>query len=439
MASVKHRSFINATGLVFGSDLVSKIILLFLDGLIIASLPEDQIAAFLLFSFFIRFAPYSGFGTISYITKILPQTHEHSEQQQVILNASRLVFLLAAVYLSVALFLFLLSASGDITEAKQLAIAFLAISLILVMTMQQTVSRGLFEFPFYVVSQMLQAILALSLGLLLIPPFGLTGLYAAFLMSYGGAIMVWWLLCRQKLWPSTSHSFTLSELMLPLRTGGWFFLLTISLFFMQSLDRFAVLQLGDAHAQTMFGVGFLFYQMGIIVINSIGKVAGPMILSGKGKFSETQSSNMLCLFCVAVYCLVLLFYLAFATVAADWVPMRFQAAQDIAIYYLTSGFITAFGLALVPQLLKRNGEKLLLLIVGTISVIVYAILTFRPKFFLMPQDFGVLSLLIAAVFSMATIHVPVQQKLIRLGNQSLLLRSGCVLAMATMPQIITFG
>lgn len=439
MTPVKRLSFTNAMALVFVSDFVSKIALLFLDGFIIASLPADQIAIFLLFSFFIRFAPYSGFGTISYITKVLPQAHEQSDQQQVVLNASRMVFLLAAIYFGVALLLFYISASGDISEIAQLAIAFLAISLILIMTMQQTVSRSLFAFPVYVVSQMLQAILALGLGLFLIPPFGINGLYTAVLMSYGGAIIVWWLLSPQKLWPSASTSFTLSDLMLPLRAGGWFFLLTISLFFIQSLDRFAVLQLGDVQAQTMFGVGFLFYQMGIIVINSIGKVAGPMIISGQSKFSERQSTNMLCLFCLAAYFLVFLFYLAVSTAAADRIPIRFQAAQDVATYYLTSGFITALGLALVPELLKNNSEKLLLLIVGAICLFFCGIITFSPGVFQMPKDFAVFSLLIATFFSLATIHAPVQQKKIRLGHQDLMLRTGCVLVMATIPLITALG
>jgi len=433
------RRIINAAGLVLAGDLISKISLLILDGIIVSLLPSDKIAAYLLFSFFVRFAPYSGFGAISYVTKVLPQTHKAKAQQQVIKKASALVFLLSAIYFGSALILFFFSASRQIGGNIELSVAMLAIGLILIMSLQQTISRGLFAFNIYVISQLVQSIVAMGLGLLLIPSFGLVGIYFAFLASYVVAIIAWCIFSRQRLSLDFTRCFMPSNLIFPIRAGGWFFLLTVMLFFMQSLDRYATLQLGDEQAKTIFAVGFLFYQLGIIAINSIGKVAGPMILSGRGSLDETQGSDVLCLLCIVAYSFVLLIFLSFLAFAPDWIPDRFRSAHDVSIYYLTSGFVTALGLSLIPQLIRNNAEKLLLLLVLAINIAVVVGVYFFSYLFRTPQDFAFLSLLTSATFSLVAVLAPVRLGVIRLPRRSVVFRIGCVLLLVSMPAVVTIS
>lgn len=432
---------IRATGLVVASDLVTKSALLALDAFIIATLAESHIEAFLIFTFWIRFAPYCGFGTNAYLNKTLPPLSAPEDRERVIGAAARLALLLALAYAlgGAALFAGIGGEATSDATTVSLAVAVVATALIQIMTLQQTVSRGVFAFPVYALSQSLQALAALGLGLALIPEFGLVGLYGAFLCSYLVAILAWFATSRHSLALGPLRRVPARVSLEPVRRGGWFFLLGVAIFGLQSLDRLAAVVFGDIDVQVSFGVGFLFYQLGIICVNSVGKVATPLILARQsrtgGDDGAQAGTTILLVFCAVVFALCLGAVLFGLRAVPHLIPERFFAARGVVVFYMAAGFLTALGLSFVPLLLKRSKEALLLILVIAIGSIVIAGLFAFGDALDRPAAFATLSLAIAFVFTATTIALAALATEGGTAPDRLALRCGAVIAVTAAPFI----
>lgn len=306
-----------------------------------------------MYSLVLRFAPYVSFGNVSYINKYLPISMKDDNasakiQTDTFSNINGLFVLMTVLSLLVSLFG---AAVGEVVYLSY-AVGLITVAVILLSTYFQSVARNTLQFDVYIKGVLIFVIMQLFLGWWMSIAWGVWGVYVAILISYLLSLWFYFKAFGGCLKFVVIPCFNLR----PFRLGFPPFLLTISAFLLQASDRIALVVFGETQFLVNYGVCFLFYQLGVIVVNTVGKVVSPYFLSAQ---SDRAAATMLDWFAFAISCvsvMFIVFYSLFGGVFLSYLLPEYVELNSSIFIYVVVGFVMSIGQVYFNQLIKISRE-----------------------------------------------------------------------------------
>ncbi len=304
---------------------------------------------------FIRFAPYCHFGALSYFNKrypfyngkqLLKAKNRVSNQTNFAINSILLIMLGLA----------LLSFFFSLISIDELLII-LAVLLTQIYAFCQSKVRNNGDFASFSIGLLLFACVQFLASLVLVKNLNVLGGILSVFIGYIVAVSYYLFTTQCK------YRFVLmpiKKLYKILKLGTTPFLLTISAFFIQIADRIALVFADNEKNLAFYGFFSIFMQLGIVIVNSTGKVLGPYILtksSEKNVISTIKISVYNCYFIFGFYLCFSLFIYAFGNLFIDRYFSNFSGSILGLYNYAIVGFVLAIGLVFYPQLISVNREK----------------------------------------------------------------------------------
>jgi O-antigen/teichoic acid export membrane protein len=351
-------------------------------------------ALFLIF----RFAPYCHLGALSYFNKRYPflaGRELYFAKERVKLNTNLAI---NTVIIAIATFGLLFFISGYIS-----AIQFFVICILIIMQMYtycQSVVRNDGDFRAFTVGLLLFSFCQLLVALLLLDRFGILGATFSVFCGYLIAVIYYLFVVKVAYRLKLIRWRVLKRL---LRVGFTPFLLTISAFLLQVSDRIALFFLDDIQKLAFYGFFALFMQLGIVIVNSAGKVLGPYILNLGGR--KDVASTLY----ISIYnsYFIFIFYFLFSIGCYFLGDIILEAyfvnftGSVIGVYnYATIGFMMAICMSFYPQLIVANKEFVVIVLNLCFSLILIVSIYYVAQAFSNYLAFTRASLLLNSIFSL---------------------------------------
>lgn len=384
-------------------ELLTKIPLYGFEFLLASWLVINQYAEWVALGLLYRTAPYIHLGALSYFNKryplVLGKGHGFA--------AAKIKYHANSVINLITLFLLCLSLVLLILGCISLTV-FFVICGILVMQMFtycQASLRNEGEFFAYAVGLIVFSLTQIGVAYWTVQRYGvLAGVLSTFI-AYSLAVIYYTLILNI----GYSYSLPKRKNFNRILKLGWApFLLTISSFVTQVSDRAALICVDDDYKLACYGFFALFFQIGIVMVNSLGKVLGPYVfhLSGRKKLADTLSISInTCYIILALYISMSLFLFF----GGDWLIQHYFKkfyGTLLGVYnYATIGVLMSFVFTFYPQLIVAGKEfiiiKINLIYFITSFIIVYFLAIAFPGFF--AYSFG--SLLLNIFFTVIILNI----------------------------------
>lgn len=331
-----------------------------------------------------RSAPYMHLGALSYFNKRYPVLLGAGKKRAAEKIQQHTNHIFNALILSFFVLSFLLYVFKFISTLTFVAIG--GVLMIQIYAYCQALIRNEGEFYAYAVGLILFSMFQWLIAYFTVQTYGV--LAAAFSTFFAYFIAVFYYLFMLKL----KYEFDLPKpenLKRVLRMGWAPFLLTISSFLVQISDRFALVCVNDDSKLAFYGFFALFFQIGIVMINAIGKVLSPYIfhLSGKKNVSDTLAVSLnTCSMVMVLYLLMsLVLWVGGHALIDRYFPMF--SGGLIGVYnYASIGILMSLTLAFYPQLIVANQEwivvKMNLFFFTSSFIVIYFLAKYSNGFWL---------------------------------------------------------
>ena len=339
-------------------ELLAKIPLYGFEFLLASCLVLDQYAEWAALGLIYRMAPYAHLGALSYFNKrypVLLGAGHVSAAKKIKHHTNSVVNLLLIFCFALSLLLYLFKVISSP--------AFFVICGVLVMqifTYCQAKVRNEGNFSAYSIGLILFSIIQFLIAYYTVNKYGVfAGVMSTFL-AYLAAVLYYILVLKiDYLYfiPKQRNFIRVLKL-------GWApFLLTISSFMTQAADRVALVMVDDDSKLAFYGFFSLFFQIGIVAINSLGKVLSPYImhLSGREKLSSTLSISInTCYLIVALFLGMNLMLLMFGNWFIEQYFEKFSGGLLGVYNYATIGILLSLTMAFYPQLIIACKELIII-------------------------------------------------------------------------------
>lgn len=339
-------------------ELLAKIPLYGFEFLLASWLVINQYAEWAALGLIYRMAPYAHLGGLSYFNKRYPLLLGKGQT----LAAKNLHYhtshAINAIILSIALlafFLFFFQQFGLVVLLTVLTVLVMQI-----FTYCQAKLRNEGDFLAYTLGLLIFSLLQFCIAYFTVKKYGvLAGVLSTF-FAYFFAVLYYLMIAR------VNYLFFLPKtkrLIRVLRLGWAPFLLTISAFLIQVSDRVALVLLNDKTKLAFYGFFALFLQLGIVMINALGKVLGPYIifLSGKKRPEDTLFLSLSTCYAIILLYIFLSFFLRWQgeNLLNHFFPSFTGSLLGVFIY-ATIGVLLSLSLAFYPQLMAASKEALII-------------------------------------------------------------------------------
>lgn len=338
-------------------ELLSKIPLYGFEFLLASWLTMNDYAEWAALVLIYRAAPYLHAGALSYLNKRYPILLGKGHSAA----ASRIESHINAMFNGMILLLFLLSLIFYLTHHFSLAAWFVILGVLVmqVFTYCQAKIRNEGDFLAYSIGLIIFSLLQFILAYVTVRRYGLLAAVTSTFISYLFAVFYYLIILRM------DYHFRLPErrnVKRIIQLGSAPFLLTISSFLTQVSDRIALVLLDDKVKLAFYGFFALFFQIGIIAINALGKVLSPYIFhrSANNHVSQTIVISM-----ATCYVMLTLFLVmnGFLILFGHWFIQTYFAKFNgglLGVYnYATIGILLSLTLAFYPQLMIAGKEYMI--------------------------------------------------------------------------------
>ncbi|NGN98466.1 hypothetical protein G5S52_12650 [Grimontia sp. S25] len=311
--------------------------------------------------FFVRLSPYLHFGALSYFNKRYPYTLGKQISTKNVENFTKTSLKLIA-------YLILLVGSISVFFVEEPLYCFL-LSLVatsmLLYTFYQSKFRCDGRFYYYTSGLILYAFSQLILAYILVSRYGIAGGLVSILLAYTFAVMFYYLIDRKvkRNWSDDRNPLRIKRLRKVVTIGWPYFLLTISSFIVQSSDRIALILYGNDIKLAYYGFFFIFMQIGIIFINSVGKIIGPGIINliGGGEIKNVDNIENRTLFSIMLMHFVLcIFWILFGDLIINSYFGKFNGSTPGAFSYYCIGIMSSISIIFYPKIVALNKERFLI-------------------------------------------------------------------------------
>lgn len=359
-------------------ELLAKIPLYVFEFLLASWLVLNDYAEWTALGLIYRMAPYAHLGALSYFNKRYPVilgAGKRAAAEKIQRHTNKIFNGLVLFFLGVSLFLFFLNVINTLTF-----IAICGVLSIQIYSYCQALVRNEGEFFAYGMGLILFSMFQLLIAYFTVQRYGvIAGAFSTFL-GYSMAIFYYLFILRMKY-----------EFYLPKRKNfnrvikmGWPpFLLTVSSFLVQVSDRFALVCVDDDSKLAFYGFFALFFQIGIIAINAIGKVLSPYIfhLSGKNKRMDTLSISInTCKIILGLYVCMNIALLIGGRALIDTYFPTFTGGLIGVYNYASMGILMSLTLTFYPQLIIACKEHVIVKINFIYFILSFTIIYFLAKF-----------------------------------------------------------
>lgn len=360
-------------------ELLAKIPLYAFEFLLASWLVLNDYAEWTALGLIYRTAPYAHLGALSYFNKRYPVALGAGKKvaaEKIQRHTNRIFNGLVLFFFGFSLLLFLFKVINTLTF-----IAICGVLSIQIYSYCQALVRNEGAFFAYGMGLILFSIFQLFIAYFTVRRYGvLAGAFSTFL-AYSMAVFYYLFILKMKY-----------EFYLPKRKNfnrvfkmGWPpFLLTISSFLVQISDRVALVCVDDDSKLAFYGFFSLFFQIGIIAINAIGKVLSPYIfhLSGKSKLSDTLSiSTNTCLIILGLYfCMNIAMLIGGGSFIDTYFP-KFTGGLIGVYNYASMGILMSLTLTFYPQLIVAGREQVIVKINFSYFILSFSMIYFLAKFF----------------------------------------------------------
>ena len=384
-------------------ELLTKIPLYGFEFLLASWLVLNQYAEWVALGLIYRVAPYAHFGALSYYNKrypvLLGEGNVHAATRINRLTNS-VINVLILIFFSIALLLLLF---GYLSPT-----AFLVICGVLTMqvfTYCQAKIRNEGQFAGYAIGLIFFSIIQFAVAYFTVRKYGVFAGAMSTFLAYLVAVIYYIVFLKIDylyLIPKRRNFNKVIKL-------GWApFLLTISSFLTQISDRVALVCVDDDVKLAFYGFFALFFQIGIVAINSLGKVLGPYILhsGGRKKLSNTLSIS------VNTCYIILVLYMCMSVallIRGDWLINTYFTKFTgglLGVYnYATAGILMSLTLAFYPQLIVGCKEYTIIKINFFYCILSSVFIYFLAKYFIGNFVFSFGSFLMNIVYSVIVLTV----------------------------------
>lgn len=134
------------------------------------------------------------------------------------------------------------------------------------------------------------------------------------------------------------------------------FLLTIVAFLFQSIDRVTLIAYSNEGFLAYYAACFIFYQLGLIIVNTAGKVISPFFLS---QIDESKSNVIMLGFLIifsTLYFVFLMFFLVFGEYFLNVLLSDYAHLYREIFIYMVVGYLVAYSQIYFNELVKRSKE-----------------------------------------------------------------------------------
>lgn len=364
-------------------ELVTKVPLYGFEFLLASWLYMNQYAEWAAISLIYRLGPYVHLGALSYFNKQYPLVLGQGDEKAAFLiqeHANTVINFLIVFFFSLSLSLYMFNYLS--------ALAFWVISGVLVMqvfTYAQAKLRNEGHFSAYSIGLVIFSLLQFTIAFFTVKHFGVFAGVMSTLFAYLAAVFYYLFIINidylYRL-PKRRHFMQVIAL------GSAPFLLTISSFLTQAGDRVALIMVNNKYQLACYGFFALFFQIGIVAINSLGKVLSPTIfhLSGQKKSSNTLSISMnTCYLIVGLYVVLSLMLFFSGNWMINHYFMKFHGGLLGVYNYATMGLLLSLTLSFYPQLMVASKEFVViranLLYFGFNVLVIYVVATLFRGFY----------------------------------------------------------
>lgn len=273
---------------VFTAEAITKLVALMFDVMLASLLAISDYAEWSALYMLVKLSPYFHFGALSYFNKRYPLVlgrRDHEKADVIFTWVGGIISYLAISIFFIFIFLFLL---GFVSLRYFLLSS--TVPLVLFFSLFQAKLRCDGRFLEYSIGSVMQSIFMLLLCFFLLDELGVEGILLSVALSY---------FVSNGYYYSKEHSFfffnckwTVVKRVLFL--GAPSLLVAVSSFFVQFSDRVALIVVGSDKQLAYYGFYFLFAQVSIVFVNTLGKVLGPYVvfLHGARKVSSQSEANI---------------------------------------------------------------------------------------------------------------------------------------------------
>lgn len=379
---------------VFLGEFVAKALQFVFEFMLVRMLAQAELASWVVFSFVLRFSPYASFGCLSYLNKFYPLQSEDVVAQAEIKEKVQQNIFLISVFFFIASFVFaFIFLTSSESVHFDVAMSLFVMSLILQYTFFQSLLRNKFEFERYIAGLLLFCVAQLSAALILYKYFSFHGIYYGILLAYILTILYYWLATKSK------FTLALNQFYLDvIKSGLPPFLLTIVSFLFQSIDRIALIIYSNEAFLASYAVFFIFYQLGLILVNTAGKVISPFFLSqADEKKADFMIFGFFLLFTVLYFIFLCCFLLWGGYFLEFFLPNYAHLFKEIFIY-LVIGYLVAYSQIYFNELVKRSKEILVVVLTISLSGVGLCVLSYTLFLRSNLNDFVEVSLVVNLVY-----------------------------------------
>lgn len=393
-------------------ELLAKVPLYAFEFLLASWLVLNDYAEWTALGLIYRMAPYAHLGALSYFNKRYPVVLGAGKKraaEKIQRHTNRMFNGLILLFFGLSLLLYLFKVINTLTF-----VAIGGVLIIQIYTYCQALVRNEGEFFAYGVGLILFSMFQWVIAYFTVRHYGVLAAAFSTFLAYFIAVFYYLFILKMK------YEFNLPKrenLKRVFRMGWAPFLLTISSFLVQISDRFALVCVDDDSKLAFYGFFALFFQIGIVVINAIGKVLSPYIfhLSGKKNLSDTLSISLnTCVIILALYLVMNIILLTAGDLLIDKYFPTFSGGLIGVYNYASIGILMSLTLAFYPQLIVASKELIIVkmnFVYFMLSfVIIYSLAKFSNGFWL----YSVGSFLMNMFYSGVTFRViekVVQRKL----------------------------
>ena len=335
-------------------ELLSKIPLYAFEFLLANWLVLNQYAEWVVFGLIYRIAPYVHLGALSYFNKrypILLGAGTTIAAEKIRRHTNNIMNLVIVVIFGITLLMFLV---GHLS-----ATAFIVICGVLMMqlfTYCQAKLRNDGDFFAYAIGLIIFSMIQLLVAYYTVHKYGVFAGALSTFVGYFAAVFYYMVVLKIDYDYAIPKRRNFNRV---IKLGFAPFLLTISSFIIQISDRAALVCVDDNYKLAFYGFFSIFFQIGIMAVNSLGKVLGPYVfhLSGRKTISDTLSISLgTCYIILAIYLIMCLLLFTSGNWFIQQYFLKFSGSMIGVYNYATIGILLSFTFAFYPQLMVAGRE-----------------------------------------------------------------------------------
>lgn len=339
-------------------ELFAKIPLYGFEFLLANWLVINQYAEWVVLGLIYRMAPYAHLGALSYFNKRYPLllgggNIVAAEKIRKHTNLTINVVVLFIFFLSLLLFEF-----GSVNGTTFMVIC--GVLMMQFFTYCQAKVRNDGDFFAYALGLVIFSILQLLVAYYTVQKYGVFAGALSTFVGYLMAVLYYLLVLKMDYLYALPKRQNFTRM---IKLGSAPFLLTISSFIIQISDRAALICVDDKYKLAFYGFFSIFFQIGIVAVNSLGKVLGPYVfhLSGRKKLSDTLSISMSsCYIILVLYVCISVVLIMYGDRLIHHYFEKFSGSLLGVYNYATIGILLSLTFAFYPQLMVAGREYILI-------------------------------------------------------------------------------